>query len=94
MKTVRSHSFWSSLVGLHASIMCMNIKLLFVMRSSLDLSTGRCFRADIVVIAFNRHRKKIWSSVDVKLERGHLERTKKTIGNPSEQSQEKKSFIR
>lgn len=64
------------------------------MRSSLGLSMGSCFGTDIVVIAFNRYRKKMWSSVDVKLERGHLERTKKTLGNPSEQSQEKKSFIR
>lgn len=89
MKTVRSHFFWSSLVCLHASIMCMNIKLLFVMRSSLDLSMGSCFGADIVVIAFSRYRKKMWSSVDVKLERGHLERATKTLGNPSEQSQKK-----
>lgn len=53
----------------------------------------RCFRTVTVVTAFNRYRKKMWSPVDVKLERGHLERIKKALGNPSEQNQEKKSVI-
>lgn len=55
----------------------------------LDLSTGSCFGAYIVVIVFNMHRTKMWSSTDVKLERGHLERTKKTLENASESRQEK-----
>lgn len=84
MKTVRSHLFWSPSVGLHVSITWMSIKLLFVIRSPLGLSMGRRFGTDTVVAAFNRHRKKMWSSVDVKLERGHLERIKKVLGSPTE----------
>lgn len=34
-----------------------------------------------MVTAFNRYRKKTWSLVDVKLERVHLERTRKALGN-------------
>lgn len=83
------HFFWSSLVGLHVSIKYMNIKLLVVMISSLDLFTGSCFAAHTVVTAFNIYRKKMWSSLDMKLEKGHFERTRKTPGNVSEPSQEK-----
>jgi len=67
----------------------MSIKPLFVTRSPLGLSMGRCFGTGTVVSAFNRYRKKMWSAVDVKLERRHLERIKKVLGNLSEQNQEK-----
>lgn len=58
--------------------------MLFVIRSPLDLYRGRCFGTVTLVAAFKRCMKKIRSSVDVKMERGHLERIKKAVRNASE----------
>lgn len=71
----------------------MSTKKLFVIRGPLELSVGRHLGSVTVVVAFNSCMKKIWSSVDVKLEIDHLERTKEDLGNASQRGSEM-SFTR